>query len=293
MSTSSPHLSLDQPNLTEQLYKLGRSFFAIATIAFGVFQLIRVDFVRLVPEPPTWLPAHSFWAALIGALLLVIGVSILFDKHSRLAAGVLAGVLLFSVVFLHVPEIATDPARGYKWTNPAKALALFGGAILIAGAGTASVGSAESAVVRAARRFLPFGPSLFFGVFFIICGIQHFVYADFVTQLVPAWIPARAFWTAFTGIALVAGGVGVLIFPLARWAATLSGLMIFLWVLLLHLPRAFADVNQTGEMDGVFEALAMSGVAFMLAAGISPRETLSNEPRRRAYAVGARAPDGI
>jgi uncharacterized membrane protein len=284
---------LDEPSIAEPLYKLGKSFFAVATIAFGVFQLVRVDFVRLVPELPTWLPAHPLWAALIGVLLLVIGISILFDKHAGLAAGVLAGVLLFSVVFQHIPEIAADPARGYKWTNPAKALALFGGAILIAGAGAASVASWESIVVRAARRLLPFGPSLFFGVFFIIGGIQHFVYAEFVTQLVPAWMPRRAFWTYFTGVALMAGGVGVLIPLLARWAAALSGVMVFLWVLLLHLPRAFADFDQTGEMDGVFEALALSGVAFMLAAGSSRRETVAGGTHRPSFATSATVRDRI
>ena len=62
----------------------------------------------------------------------------------------------------------------------------------------------------------------------------------------------------------MAGGIGVVIPATARWAAGLAGLMILLWVLLLHVPRAFADLSKTGEMGGAFEALALSGVAFML-----------------------------
>jgi len=42
----------------------------------------------------------------------------------------------------------------------------------------------------------------------------------------------------------------------------------FLWVFLLHIPRAVADPRGSlgNEWTSVFEALAYSGVAFMLAA---------------------------
>ncbi len=41
--------------------------------------------------------------------------------------------------------------------------------------------------------------------------------------------------------------------------------MIFLWVLLLHIPRALAGPNHANETAGVFEALAISGVALIVA----------------------------
>jgi hypothetical protein len=40
--------------------------------------------------------------------------------------------------------------------------------------------------------------------------------------------------------------------------------MILLWVVLLHIPRALA-LHNAGETAGIFEALAMSGIAFILA----------------------------
>jgi hypothetical protein len=54
----------------------------------------------------------------------------------------------------------------------------------------------------------------------------------------------------------------------ARLASLLVGVMIFLWVLMLHIPRAIADpyTNVGNEWASVFEALAFSGIAFMLAA---------------------------
>jgi uncharacterized membrane protein len=156
------------------------------------------------------------------------------------------------------------PEVGFLWTNPCKVLALLAGAILL----TASIPEDEverpSALARLGQRLLPLAP-VFLGGFLLLAGVQHFVYADFVAQLVPAWIPQTRFWVYFTGIALVAGGLGMLIPKTARLAATLSGIMIFLWVVLLHIPRAVTQ-KSAGETAGIFEALALSGVAWLLAA---------------------------
>jgi uncharacterized membrane protein len=113
------------------------------------------------------------------------------------------------------------------------------------------------------RKLSPLGP-LFLALFLILGGIQHFVYLDFVTKLVPSWIPGPRLWVYFTGLALIAGGVGILVPKTSRLAATMTGIMILLWVLLLHIPRALADPHAAGEISGVFEALALSGVAFIL-----------------------------
>jgi uncharacterized membrane protein YphA (DoxX/SURF4 family) len=84
-------------------------------------------------------------------------------------------------------------------------------------------------------------------------------------KLVPAWIPGARFWVYLTGIALIAEGVGLLLPKTQRLAATMVGIMILLWVVLLHIPRALADLHNAGETSGIFEALALSGAAFILA----------------------------
>jgi uncharacterized membrane protein YphA (DoxX/SURF4 family) len=67
-------------------------------------------------------------------------------------------------------------------------------------------------------------------------------------------------------VALFFGGVGILIPRTARLAATLSGVMIFLWVLMLHIPRSLSLPQHAFETAGIFEALALSGIAFTVAA---------------------------
>ena len=102
------------------------------------------------------------------------------------------------------------------------------------------------------------------GAFLAYCGAAHFPYAKYVASLIPPWIPAHMFWTYFAAIALIAGGVGVLVPRTARLAATLSGIMLFSWVFLVHIPLA-VNTHNVGEISRGFQALSDSAVAFMLA----------------------------
>jgi hypothetical protein len=74
------------------------------------------------------------------------------------------------------------------------------------------------------------------------------------------------FWMYFGGAALIAGGLGIMIKPTRRLAALLTGIMLFLWVILLHIPRAIADPHSGdgNEWTSVFEAFAFSGIAFLI-----------------------------
>ncbi len=252
----------------KKLAALGRFFFAAAVIAFGVQHFVYLDFVtRVVPRLPVWIPGHRFLACVFGTFLVATGVAILFGKAARLAALLLGAVILVSFAMLHLPLVIANPYTGGLWTSAGKALALAGGSFLVADSLHEELNTPAhwlASVVKAFARFIPFGRS-FLGAFLILCGIQHFIYVEFVATLVPSWIPGHLFWTYFTGAALIAGGVGIIIPMTARLAASLTGIMIFLWVVLLHIPRAVADLHNANETTAVFEALAISGAAILVA----------------------------
>ncbi len=243
--------------------RLGRYFLTTAIVAFGILQLVQADFVRLIPKLPTWIPWHPFWARLVGVAFVAIGLAIATGKKARQAAALLAILLFLVAVLLYPPQIAKNPMAGFMWTNPCKTLALFGGAVLLSGIPRKEE-KPGSSVVDSPKEKLSFFAAIFLGVFLLVCGVQHFVYVDFVMTMVPQWLPGLRFWAYFTGTALIAGGIGILYPKTAKWAAALSDVMIFLWVPLVHLPRALANLHNAGEMAGVFEALALSGVAFLI-----------------------------
>jgi len=226
-----------------------------------------------VPKLPAWVPAPSALAYLVGVVLLAIGLAVLSGRMVRLALVVLVAMILLDLALVYVPLMVSSPGMdrpylvGFMWTNPLKLLALVGGAALLA----SLTGTRRSRADDGPSTRLEAAGAPILALFLVVCGIQHFVYSAFVTTLVPAWMPAPEFWTYFTGVALVAGGAGLVVPRTARLAASLSALMIFLWVLLLHIPRALAGPPHANETAGVFEALAISGVALLVAGTHSPK----------------------
>jgi hypothetical protein len=99
----------------------------------------------------------------------------------------------------------------------------------------------------------------------VVFAVQHFMYAKFVASLIPAWIPARLFWTYFTGAAFIAAAISITIRVMLRIAGMLLGTMFFLWVIVLHVPRVAGSPRNGDEVTSLLVALAMSGVGFALA----------------------------
>jgi uncharacterized membrane protein len=246
----------------------GRLFVAIAMVAFGVQHFIYRDFVtRVVPQLPAWIPAHSLLACVFGAFLIVAGTAIIIGKEGRTIALLLGGVILLSFVVLYLPLVFANPQNGGLWTKAGKALALAGGSFLVAGSipvNLANIKGLRVMIAKVLERFIPLG-RFFLAAFLILGGILHFIYVEFVATLVPAWIPGHVFWTYFAGCALIAGGLGIILPWTTRLAASLSAIMIFVWVLVLHIPRALASPQDANETTAVFEALAMTGVAILIA----------------------------
>jgi uncharacterized membrane protein len=249
----------------------GRACFAIGIAAFGVIQIAAGDFVtRAVPGWPAWMPARMVWVWVVGLLLVAGGGALLSNVRTRLVAAALGLALAVSFVVLALPLAAADTWLGGLWTNAGKVLALGGGAFVIASDASGRVPRPVDSIVAFARRW-SVGPWCF-AAFLVLCGVQHFIYVPFVVTLIPAWIPGASLWVYFAGVALIAGGIGVTVPRARRLAGVLSGTMIFSWVFLVHIPRALASpAGTTNETVAVFEALAMSGIGWLIAASASSR----------------------
>lgn len=115
----------------------------------------------------------------------------------------------------------------------------------------------------------------------LVFGIQHFLYAEFIVHLVPTWVPGRLFWTYFAGAALFASGLGIIINVLSRLAATLLGLMISIWVVVLHIPRVFQFPGDS-EFINVFDAVYMLSGAYLLSQSLPGKAYLEKIAKRGA-----------
>ena len=57
-------------------------------------------------------------------------------------------------------------------------------------------------------------------------------------QMVPSYMPWRLFWLYFVGVALIAASLSIATKIQVRWSGLLVGIMMFLFVAMLHLPGA-------------------------------------------------------
>lgn len=254
-----------------RLIPVGQTFFAIALIGLGIEHFIFRDFITgRAPAWPGSVPGGVIWAYLTGTTFVATGAAMLFGRHGRAAAMVAAALIVLWALLRHLPVVAADAFLSGAWTRAGKALTFAGGALAIAATFPrmdAIRNTSPLKLMNLGSEFITLG-RMCLGLFLAISGIQHFMFTEFVASLIPGWFPGDArFWTYFAGVALIAGGIGLFIPDTARLAAFLSGLMVFSWFWIVHIPRMFL-----GESDSiaVFEALAVSGVAFVLA-GYPPK----------------------
>jgi len=263
---SSIAITESRVNSAALMIGVGRTFFGLALLALGAEHFVFREFVTArAPAWPAGVPGELAWVYGTGVLVVLAGLAILARRWGRQAALGLAVLVFVWALLRHIPVVVADTVLAGSWTSAGKALVFFGGSLAIA----ATFPPLPSATPGGWRRFANAGDPFVriarycLGVFLILCGMQHFKFLAFVATLIPPWFPGNPIlWSQFAGIALLVFGVGLLFSRTAPLAALLTGLMIFSWFWIVHLPRVRMSVS-----DGIalFEALAFSGLAFVIA----------------------------
>jgi uncharacterized membrane protein YphA (DoxX/SURF4 family) len=99
-----------------------------------------------------------------------------------------------------------------------------------------------------------------FAVPWLIFGLQHLMFADFVGKLVPSYFPNGKFWAYLTGAAMIAAGISFITNIKVRLAAILLGVMLFIFILLIHVPKLLAGntaaIDWTRALQDLFICLS-------------------------------------
>jgi len=85
-----------------------RIIFGVVLVFYSVEHFLHPKFALGVPlelPTPAWVPLPSLWGYIVGAMLLVSGVSILVNKHARAAATWLGLGITLVVLFYYLPMI--------------------------------------------------------------------------------------------------------------------------------------------------------------------------------------------
>src|SRR5580692_4887342 len=117
-------------------------------------------------------------------------------------------------------------------------------------------------------RIVFLGP-LLLAIAMAIFGGDHFVAAPFVAKIVPSWIPGHLFWAYFVGVALIAAAFSLATKIQPRLSAGLLGIMIFIFVLTIHIPSCFATPYDKTRLTIVLRDSTLAAAALAFAASKS------------------------
>ena len=243
---------------------LGRIFLGVAITAFGVLYLLYAHMANPHVIGPPFFPEHRLLAWVMGAIFFAAGAGIAAGKGTRLMAALAGSALLAQIVIIHAPRLAMNLHDPGPWTSGFEVVGICSGAWALA----------SGLLPVTAQRKLLMGLRIGFGSLLVVVGVQHFMYAQFVATLVQRWMPWHLFWAYFVGVAFFATALALVTGKVVRLATAMLGLMFFLFVTTLHIPRVAAASHNGSEWTSLFVALAMCGTSWIFAADATSRGEL-------------------
>jgi uncharacterized membrane protein len=172
------------------------------------------------------------------------------ERHEKVSLIGRAGASVMLPLLFHW-KLLIVAWTNFAWTN-------FVGSIFVGSSGVFGIDGqvfwpyfAGAAALALGLVFLPtqeirrahgFDKLIWFGPLLVampmaIFGADHFMFAKFVAMIVPKWMPWRLFWAYFVGVALLAAAAGLTTRIYWRLAATMLGIMLLLFVLMMHIPN--------------------------------------------------------
>ncbi len=154
----------------------------------------------------------------------------------------------------------TISAAVFALSRPALCMSGAGLALLIIG-----LWFAKAALVRARglEKIIALA-NVCFGVPLAVFGAEHLSMPQVLMTMVPSFVPWHLFWAYFVGVALLAAALSFATRIQVRWSGLLFGIMMVLFVAMLHLPGAVANGGRI-LWTIVFREMSFAGGAWVLA----------------------------
>jgi uncharacterized membrane protein len=199
------------------------------------------------------MPGSATLVYLCGLVLLASGIGLLWSPYQGLACRVLVIFLLLWLVVLKLPTLLFSPLEVVRWESCGETLAILAGVLCL----LANQAGDKGKGIRLARYLLIAALPTF--------GLAHFVYADMTASLVPKWLPFPYFWVYLTGAANIAAAAGMLFGFYPRLAASLEAAMLWIFTLLVWIPRVTIAPSEQGNWTEWILSAAIAAGAWLVA----------------------------
>ncbi len=191
-NTSGPQKPNVKAKFTSPLLRLGRLFYGISIIAYGVQQIIIKDFrPEILPPFPAWAHQYAAFPVVTGVALIIAGL-IMMDVFKMREATIRQLCLytgwyfLLLIIVCHIPYnlfIQPNSAKHLGvWAPMLKEVAFCGGAFVMAA--SYNIPEHQHMWELLSQKLIPLG-RIFFSITMILYGYAHFLYTDYVSPMVP------------------------------------------------------------------------------------------------------------
>jgi uncharacterized membrane protein len=107
--------------------------------------------------------------------------------------------------------------------------------------------------------------NLCFAIPLAVFGALHLSGVELLMPLVPSYMPWRLLWAYFVGFALLAASLSIATRIQVRWSGLLFGIMMLLFVAMLHIPGALASPRDRFTWTIVIREMSFAGGGWILA----------------------------
>lgn len=258
--------------------------FAAALFGLGILGLVYGNSSETWEGVPRGLPGRPLLIYLCSLVALATGAGLLRRASARLACRVLLPFLLLWLLLLKLPPLLSAPRVAVRWESFAETATLSAGAwcLFAARAGAweqrhlgLAVGASGSRVARLLLiAALP------------MIGVSHFAYPDLTASLVPKWLGFPFGWTYLTGAASLAAAAGMLFAVVPRLAAGLEAAMLWIFTLLVWVPRVASRPRDQDNWSELLISAAIASGAWLVAETYRGVPWLSGGRAARAVTLG-------
>jgi uncharacterized membrane protein len=105
---------------------------------------------------------------------------------------------------------------------------------------------------------------LCFAIPLAVFGALHLFAPQFIIPIVPPYMPWRMFWVYFIGCALIVASLSIATKVGVRWSGLLFGVMMFLFVAMIHFPGALREPHNRIIWTIVFREMSFGGAGWVL-----------------------------
>ena len=115
----------------KRITTIGRILFALPFAIFGINHFLMMDYY--VGMLTSFIPLGAYTIILTGIMLIAASVSIIFKMYIKLTTLMLAGLLFFFIITIHIPHLLNGGENTVTLITLLKDISLMGGSLMIAG----------------------------------------------------------------------------------------------------------------------------------------------------------------